>query len=856
MARAGLDFEHQNGLSDEEAARRLAEEGFNELPSAKPKSAFAIAFDVIREPMFLLLVACGVIYLMLGDTEEALLLLGFVFVVMFITFYQERKTERALEALRDLSSPRALVIRGGREVRIPGRDVVRGDIMVLEEGDRVPADAELLSCVSLMTDESLLTGEPVPVRKSALEGEPPPARPGGDDLPFVFSGTLVVRGQGIARARATGGSTEIGKIGKALESLIPEDTHLQKESRTVVRVFTTAGLGLLAIIVGVFGFVRGDWLNGLLAGLTVAMSILPEEIPVILTVFLALGAWRISHKRVLTRSVPALEMLGAVTVLCVDKTGTLTQNRMTAARLYAEGRFHDVDPQTPGALPEHFHRLAEYSMLAGKKDPFDPMEKALVEMGDRYLHGSEHVHEERELVREYPLTKKFLAFTHIWKKEGGESLLVATKGAPETVADLCHLPAGSRRKVLESAEAMAADGLRVLGVASASLPTPEQLPESQHDFSLEFIGLIGLSDPVRPGVAESLSECKSAGIRVVMITGDYPRTAKSVAERIGLESSGGCITGSELEAMTDAELKEKIGRVNVFARVQPDQKLRIVGALKANGEVVGMTGDGVNDAPALKAAHIGIAMGQRGTDVAREAAALVLTDDDFSSIVSAVRLGRRIFDNIKKAIAYTIGIHIPIAGISLVPVLVGWPLVLLPVHIAFLELIIDPACSVVFEAEEEEKGIMRKPPRDPSRPLFSREMVTISVLLGAGVFVIVFAVFAVAMLRGQGVNDARALTFTTLIVSNIGLILTNRSWTEGILTTLKRPNAALWWLIGGAVVFISLVLYVPFLRQLFRFTSLHPVDIAICLVAGMLGVAWFELLKFLRRGGANRGAVR
>ncbi|MDA8306054.1 MAG: cation-translocating P-type ATPase [Deltaproteobacteria bacterium] len=834
------------GLTEQKVANRLKEEGYNELPSSKPRSIFTIAFEVIREPMFLLLLACGVIYLILGDLEEALVLLGFVLVVMGITLYQERKTERALEALRDLSSPRALVVRDGEVKRIPGREVVRDDILVLAEGDRVPADAAILSCTSLSTDESLLTGESAPVRKVACgEVIPETALPGGDDLPFVYSGTLVVQGQGIACVRATGPRTELGKIGKALQTVDIEGTPLQRETGRLVRYLACSGIFLCALVIIVYGLTRADWLNAFLAGITLAMAMLPEEFPVVLTIFLALGAWRISQKNVLTRRVPAVESLGAATVLCVDKTGTLTINRMSVTRVFARGGFYSFKNHGSEPLPEAFHELVEFAILAGQNAPFDPMERALKKMGERYLGQTEHIHRDWVLVQEYPLSRSLLSLCHVWRAPGNNDYVIAAKGAPEAIVDLCHLEEAQTAEVAKQVQIMASDGLRVLGVAKSAFKK-ESLPGGQHDFPFEFVGLLGFSDPVRRGVQDSIKVCSMAGVRVVMITGDYPATAQSIAKEIGLAPPVDVITGSELDKMDDLTLQERIKSVNIFARVVPEQKLRLVNALKANGELVAMTGDGVNDAPALKAADIGIAMGARGTDVARESAALVLLDDHFSSIVQAVRLGRRIFDNLKRAIAYILAIHVPIAGLSLLPVFFKWPLILSPIHIAFLELIIDPACSIVFEAEPEDADAMRRPPRNPKEPLFGKMLLMLSLLQGLSVLGIVLAVYLVALFYGQGEKDARTLAFTSLIVANLSLILVNRSWSQSALASLRKSNAALWWVAGGATAFLVLALYVPFLRSLFRFARLHPIDLAVCLFSGILGVLWFEFLKAFR----------
>lgn len=847
-----FDLNTVTGLSEEQVAERLSRDGYNELPSTKRRGLLAIAHGVVREPMFLLLLACGTIYFFLGDAQEALMLLGFVFFIMGITLYQESKTERTLEALRDLSSPRALVIRGGHQKRIAGRDVVRGDILVLAEGDRVPVDAVLLSCTNLLADESILTGESVPVRKVIADGPVEMERPGGDDLPFVYSGTLVVHGQGYAEVVATGTRTELGRIGKALQSVEPEQTPLQREMTHLVRNLAIFGLLLCVLVTVVYGLTRRDWLNGILAGLTLAMAILPNEFPVVLAIFMALGAWRISQQKVLTRRTPAVETLGSATVLCVDKTGTLTMNHMTVGKLYANGQFYDLQARANEEIPEDFHQLIEFSILASQRDPFDPMDRALKELGKLYLADTEHLHDDWALVREYPLSQKLLALSRVWRSRDGEDYVIGAKGAPEAIADLCHLDEAQLRALSRPITALANEGFRVLGAARSRFKQAD-LPIEQHDFDFEFLGLVGLTDPVRPTVPAAIKECYSAGIRVVMITGDYPGTAVNVARQIGLTPSDEVITGPELDELSDGDLQSRVETANIFARVVPEQKLRLVNALKANGEIVAMTGDGVNDAPALKAAHIGIAMGDRGTDVAREAAALVLLDDDFSSIEQAVRVGRRVFDNLKKAMAYLVAIHVPIAGMTLIPVLFKWPLVLLPIHIAFLHLIIDPACSVVFEAEPEEADVMRRAPRNPKERIFSRPTLALSFLQGLGVLVILVAMYSVALRRGQGDQEARALAFTTLIIANLGLILTNRSWSRTMLGTLQSRNAALWWVVGGALVFLGMVLYVPFLRELFRFSTLHFEDLALCLTAGAISIIWFELFKVISQHKSAKG---
>ena len=836
------------GLSEQEAASRLAAEGPNELPSTKSRSTLKIAFEALREPMFLLLVAIGVLYVALGDLRESLALLVAVFLVIGITLYQERKAERALDALRDLSSPRALVKRSGAERRIPGREVVRGDLIILSEGDRVPADAILVATPGLTTDESLLTGESAPVRKIAsVEEADTMGRPGGDDLPFVYSGSLVVQGRGNARVLFTGKLTELGRIGKALETITPERTDLQKQVSRIVKIFAAIGLSLCVLVALVYGILHSDWPKGALMGLTMAISMVPEELPVVLTIFLAFGAWRISRRGVLTRRIPAIETLGSATVLCADKTGTLTQNRMSVRSLSAGQNFLEIEDEREVRLAAEYQDLLAKAVLASQLEPFDPMEKAIRVLGQLTLDDF-HPLSAGILVREYPLTRTLLAVTRVWDFPDVAELTVAAKGAPEAIATLCHLTDAETDEVMSRVTQMASRGLRVLGVASAVSPGAV-LPDSPAEFQCKFLGLLGFEDPVRPAVPGAIRECVAAGIRVVMITGDYQVTALSIARQIGLPRPDECVTGIELDSMDESELRQRVRTASIFARVVPEQKLRLVQALQANGEIVAMTGDGVNDAPALRAANIGVAMGGRGTDVARESAALVLLDDDFSSIVVAIRLGRHIFDNLRNAMSYVLAIHVPIAGMSLIPVLFGWPLVLLPLNIVFLELIIDPACSIAFEAEAEETDIMRRPPRDPRKSIFSSRNILLNLLQGVGALLSVLVVFLIAIYRGHGDTNARALAFTTLILANLGLIWTNRSRTRTVIETLLSPNAALWWVTIGALTFLSFVLYIPFLRELFQFSTLHALDLTICVGAAAFIVFMVDAWKMRHRLG-------
>lgn len=844
---------HPTGLSEAAANSRLLEDGPNELPRRSRRTALRIVLEVLREPMLALLIGGGVVYLALGDVKEAIILLVFACLSVLITVVQEARTERVLDALRDLTSPRAVVIRDGERKRIAGREVVRGDLIVLAEGDRVPADARLLSAQDLEADESLLTGESIPVRKrEAPETRGIAARPGGDDLPFVFSGSLIVRGTGEAEVLATGSRSEIGKIGQSLGELETAAPHLQTQTRKLVGIFALVGAAVIVLVVVLYGTLRGGWLDAILAGIAVGMSMLPEEFPVVLAVFMAMGAWRISQARVLTRRATAIEVLGSATVLCTDKTGTLTENRMTITELrLADGSARRVD-NSEDVQPASFQGLVAAGALASAPAPFDPMEKAfhaLATNGALILPDSDTP--SRSLVKVYALRPDFLAMSNVWQgRDGGPSFDVAAKGAPEAIADLCRLDTRARLDLKASVDDMAAAGLRVLGVAYASFDG-ETLPEAQQDFDFSLVGLVGLSDPLRASVPAAIRECRSAGIRVVMITGDYPATARAVARAAGLDSDD-IISGEQVTGLSDADLALRVRTATIFARIMPEQKLRIVEALKADGEVVAMTGDGVNDATSLKAANIGVAMGGRGTDVAREAASIVLLDDDFKSIVTTVRLGRRIYDNLRKAMSFIFAVHVPIAGLALLPLLFGLPILLGPMHIAFLEMVIDPVCSLVFEAETEEDDVMSRPPRDPAERLFSRAMIVWSLLQGALAFGLVATIFVVALDRGMPVDEVRALTFFALVISIVSLILVNRSASASLLTAIRRPNRALAVVLPLVVLMLAATLIIPFVRTLFRFGPLHADDLALTVGAGVVVLVALEVIKSLWRRAVDR----
>jgi Ca2+-transporting ATPase len=860
------------GLTEAEARARLRADGPNELPRQSSRSVFRIALQVSKEPMIQLLVAAGLIYLVLGDQGEALMLLAFVALSVSISVVQEKRTENVLEALRDLSSPRALVIRDGEQKRIAGRDVVKGDLLILAEGDRVPADARLISSTDLLIDESLLTGESMLVDKSASSSSglasasaSTSASPELSLSMMVYSGTLVAKGHGLAQVTAIGLLSEIGKIGRLLGELKDQPTQLHRETRRFVKIFGVIGITLSLTVTLVFGLMREAWLEGVLAGITLAMSMLPEEFVLVLSVFMAMGAWRISKQRVLTRKSSTIEALGSATVLCTDKTGTLTLNRMAVAAIEAPD---DRWSSRQADFPEAVHTTLEYAILASDATPSDPMDLAFHELGSRVLADSEHLHGEWMLAYEYGLSADLLAVSHVWKDQSQTGFVIASKGSPEAVMDLCHLRADDVEKWRRATNRMAEQGLRVLGVARSSFHG-DTWPGNQHAFDFEFLGLVGLADPLRPSVPQAVRECQAAGIRVVMITGDYPVTALSIAREAGIVSAQDdhrvVMTGEQLATLSPAALAEQVRVMKVYARIRPEQKLMIVNALKADGEIVAMTGDGVNDAPALRAADIGIAMGKRGTDVAREASSMVLLQDDFGSIVTTIAQGRRIYANLRKALAYVIAVHVPIAGLTMLPLLFGMPLLFFPAHIAFLEMIIDPTSCFVFEGEPADPALMQQPPRPTNAPLFSAELLVWSLLQGGIVFGSIAGLYGWMLLQGFAEGELRAASFTALVISGSLLVLSNlsgqsrpgrqsrpgslddlgwgRSKRRTVAQVVGGHNRSLYWILSvTSLVLLAVLTFAP-LRDLFRFAPVEGLPFLAIAVTCAVSVVLLWLLR-------------
>ncbi len=850
--------EDRAGLTQEEAQLRLQEFGPNLLSAEKSRGPLGIVLGVFREPMFFLLLLGATVYFILGSRIEAGVLLFFVLVVMALTLFQELRAERSLEALKELSAPKARVLRDGEVQLIQGANVVPGDLVLLEEGDQVPADGAVLESLELFVDESLLTGESVPVSKltCGIVDLPPDEHFRPD---HVYSGSTVVLGRGLVLVTSTGDDTVYGGIGKALAGMKTPPTPLQRKTSRLVRWLAVVGL-FLAIIVIVVTFVRGETLlASLLAGIALAMAILPEEFPVVLTVFMSLGARRLARNDALIRRIPAVETLGSATVLCVDKTGTLTENRMSVRGLYIHGHLHVAEEDLDD--PDD-RMLLEAGVLASEKEPYDPMERAFLTLAAQRDVEPTALYATHELVHEYAFDVQEKMMAHIWQSDHGTQLVA--KGSPESLLPLCDLPDAERIAALESAEIMADRGLRVLAFGEADGVAPPYRERFQ-EYPLRFLGLIGLKDPARAGIEESIARAQAAGVRIIMITGDHPATARAIGHEIGLDNHEHVLTGKELDGLSTEELAEEASRTSIFARVIPEHKLRIVEALQSRGEIVGMTGDGVNDAPALKRADIGIAMGMRGTEVARQAADMVLLDDDFTTITYSIEDGRRIYDNIKKAMAYILIIHIPIALTALLVPIVGLPLLLLPAYIVLLELLIDPTCSIVFEGQAAEPDIMRRPPRDPAEPLVDRSILLQTLSQGLAVLAVVLGVYYYlahglaldADVLNAEVQLARTFSLAVLVFADIALVIENLSLRDSLFASLRdRSNRARYFVNGLALAALLLVIYLPALHRLFYTVPLSAAGLAAAAGIGFGSVLWWEIVKWERRRRALKPSSR
>lgn len=839
-----MTLDSLGGLDEVEAARRLARTGPNALPSRPRRSVLRIIAETLREPMFLLLIGAALLYLVLGDLGEGLFLVAGAMASIGLVVAQESRSERALQALQALGRPLARVIRAGHPHLIPARDLVPGDLMLIGEGDRVPADAWLVGGDVLMVDEAALTGESTPVSKTPAGSVPPrddEPVPGSAPGPWLFSGTLVVRGQGVARVTRTGARSALGQIGTSLAEIVQTPTPLQQTAGRLVGLLGGLALGFCLVVVLTYGLARGEWIDGWLAGLTLAIALIPEEFPMVLAVFIALGGWRLARSQVLARRGAVIETLGGATVLCVDKTGTLTENRMRVARLWTAGADTAIPGAgTPGPPARELIRLAA---LASAVRPVDPMDSAVRALAmDVADEGSAPREGETapEPERVWPLRPDRMAVIQLWPGPNGSGL-AAAKGAPEAIFALCRLESAQIAPLQAVVERYAADGLRVLAVASTPVSTPFDRDPGTRVFT--FAGLIGFVDPLRPDVPAALAEARAAGIAVVMITGDHPATAMATARAAGLDTTAGVLTGPELAALSPGALAARLRTVRVCARIQPAQKLHIVEALRADGAVVAMTGDGVNDAPALEAAHIGIAMGLKGTDVAREAADLVLLDDSFDSIVGGVRLGRRIFANLRRALTYITAIHVPIAGLALGPILFGLPPLLFPMHVVLMELAIDPLCALVFEAEPADAKAMRRPPRGRDEPLFGPVQIRRAVLQGLGVLAGVLGLYVWA-LGDWPETVARGAAFVALIVGNLGLALADSAGSGRLFARYRRA----YWLIAAAIIAVlAAVFSVPALAAVFGVSPPDATLLLAALATAVIAAGWMPLLDRVRR---------
>ncbi len=816
------------GLSTAEVATSRAAHGPNVLPDNAPTGLLATLKDVVTEPMFLLLlVACGV-YVALGEVAEALTLGAALGVVAGISVYQARRSDAALGALRELTQPQAQVRRNGALATVPAADLVVGDAVCVAEGSRLPADGTVAEANDFSADEAILTGEAVPVAKAV-----------GD---AVFGGTSTASGSAWLTLTAVGAGTRLGLIGQSMAAITTEKTPLQRQVTQFVARMAWVGLGAFALVWGVNYAKSGDWVTALLFGLTLAMSILPEEIPVAFSSFMALGAARLSRLGVLTKQPQTVESLGSATVICTDKTGTLTQEGMVVKQLY-DGATASLVP-VPGPLSATAAPVLACARYASETEPFDPMEKAIVAAfaaADPAAAAAP-----APMRHEYPLAGTPPMMTHVRQVAGQP--LIAAKGAVEHVLAGCRPTPAVAAEVRRVAQELSAQGYRVLGVARGTQPGPD-FPATQDEFAWEFLGLIALENPPKANAAAVVKAFTEAGIQVKMITGDFPETAQAIARQVGLPGADTLLTGQQVMGLAAADLQQQVTGTAVFARMFPEAKLKVVEALKANGEVVAMTGDGVNDGPALKAAHIGVAMGRRGTEVARQAASLVLVDDDLGGMVTAIAQGRRIYQNFKKAVFYVVSIHIPIVLTVAVPLLAGWKWenLFTPVHIIFLELVMGPTCSIAFENEPAEAGQMRQPPRPLTSTFLAGAELGRSLAQGLGIAAAVLGVYYYFMQQGAALPVVRTLTFATLVLSNIGLTLVNRSFTQSVLQTLRVPNRLLWLMLGLTLALLLVTQFVPAAQRLFGFAPVPLAALGWCALAALVGVGWVEGWKAGRR---------
>ena len=824
------DTRRQSGLTEAEARLLLAQGGPNIIRTEQIRTVCHIIAETLREPTFVLLLAAGGLYLFLGSLGEGLFVCAGAVVSLGMVILQEARSEHALQALQALAEPEARVIRDGRERRIPSRELVPGDLMLISAGERIAADGRITSAGVVTIDESLLSGESVPVSKSAFRTN---AGALEESSMLVFAGTLVVAGEGTIRATVTGMATKLGRIGASLQSIQPEPTPLQRSSARLVARLGIFGMAICLSVFVAYGLLRHDWIAGMLSGITLAIAMVPEEFPMVLAIFMAVGAWRLAQNNVLVRRAAAVETLGAINFLCVDKTGTLTENRMTVAAIWTAGMMQLPDDSFRNADVANVLTMAALSSAVYPVDPMDVAIRALVPSVNR-----DNGIADESPFKTRPLHPDLLAVINVWRAK--ETLIFAAKGAPEAIFRICRLEPQFQQQMLAIVATMAERGLRVLGVASHTQTAAP--PSDLTGAPFQFAGLIGFRDPVRDGVPEAIKIAHRAGISVAMITGDYPATALAIAREAGISVEAGFLTGHQIAEMDSALLLERLKTVRVFARMMPEQKLALVEALKASGMVVAMTGDGINDAPALKAAQVGLAMGKRGTDVAREAADIVLLDDSFPSIVGGIQLGRRIFSNLRKALIFITATHIPIAGLALLPLLLALPPLFFPVHVILLELAIDPVCSLVFEAEPSTPEIMLQPPRK-NTSLFGRRELLLSLIQGSVILITAFSIYYGLLQFGYEITEARAAAFVATILGNLTLAFANS--TEAGTSFFDARRYVFWSIFATMAVVIAVLLTVAEAGALFQITA-PPLPVLACtILAGLAAGSWFGFGKIL-----------
>lgn len=832
------------GLTSDEARKRQEKYGRNELTPEKKQHIFIKILHTIGQPMFLLLLIAAVIYFILGEPRDGAIMLVFVIGIISIDVIQEWKTDKTLSALKDLSAPHIRVIRDGKESTIASADLVPGDLMMIAEGVKIPADGEVIKSSDLCVDESSLTGEAEGVWKVNVGS----SEKTGDywRRDYCYAGTLVTMGSAYVLVDRIGPLTEYGKIGTNVAAAQESPTPLQKQTGHLVKLCAGIAAVLFALVSAITYFNIPDHTSGariiesILSGITLAMAMIPEEFPVILTVFLSMGAWRLAKKQSLVRRLPAVETLGAVSVLCVDKTGTITMNQMTVQDVWTlAGESSDNESK---------EELIEVMGLGCETDAYDPMEKAMLRYCEVHKISKNHLFG-GELITEYAFTNELKMMGHVWHHDG--EIIVACKGSPERILSISVLTDDERRRTEAKILEMSGKGLRVIAVGMMKPFSEDKIPTTISGCSLTLCGLIGLADPPRESVREDIKKCTRAGVRVVMITGDNGITASSIAKQIGMPNSDHIITGDQLNSMSDEELREQVKDVSIFSRVVPEHKMRIVKAFKANGEIVAMTGDGVNDAPALKSADIGIAMGKRGSEVSREAADLILLDDNFSTIVDTIRDGRRIYDNIRKAVGYVFTIHIPIAFASLLAPLMGIApasLMLLPLHVVLLELIIDPTCSIVLERQPAESDIMDRKPRVPDEKILPAATLVKSILQGIAVFGASFGTYyAVLQQSADNAPLARTMGLSVVMLANLFLVQVNSSNSKFAFQSLKFliRDKVMWAVNIGTVGGLLLMMYTP-LHSFLKLSALSPLQFLAAFGIAAVSVMWYEIVKLIR----------